>query len=162
MRFASTEPHYAHPKEYELLRLFMDHPRSAFSREQLLERVWGYDYVGETRTVDVHVRTLRQKLGEAAACIETYEASDTVLPQPGPRIPTLGKGPGRRRRTRHVCGASRVKRRIFWAIVLVSFTILVFCSVLIIWVAHERMLSSFMGRLDVEAYYLRQGMSGTG
>lgn len=58
-------------KEYELLRLFMDHPRSAFSREQLLERVWGYDYVGETRTVDVHVRTLRQKLGEAAACIET-------------------------------------------------------------------------------------------
>ena len=58
-------------KEYELLRLFMDHPRTAFGREQLLERVWGYDYVGETRTVDVHVRTLRQKLGDAAVCIET-------------------------------------------------------------------------------------------
>lgn len=58
-------------KEYELLRLFMDHPRTAFDREQLLERVWGYDYVGETRTVDVHVRTLRQKLGVVAACIET-------------------------------------------------------------------------------------------
>ena len=58
-------------KEYELLRLLMDHPRAAFDRDQLLERVWGYDYAGETRTVDVHVRTLRQKLGEAASCIET-------------------------------------------------------------------------------------------
>lgn len=58
-------------KEYELLKLFMDHPRTAFGREQLLERVWGYDYAGETRTVDVHVRTLRQKLGDAAACVET-------------------------------------------------------------------------------------------
>lgn len=58
-------------KEYELLRLFMDHPRAAFAREHLLERIWGYDYAGETRTVDVHVRTLRQKLGVAAACIET-------------------------------------------------------------------------------------------
>ena len=48
-----------------------DHPRAAFDRDQLLERVWGYDYAGETRTVDVHVRTLRQKLGEAASCIET-------------------------------------------------------------------------------------------
>ncbi|HJB67093.1 MAG TPA: hypothetical protein H9768_12560 [Candidatus Mailhella merdavium] len=55
-----------------------------------------------------------------------------------------------------------MKRRIFGAIVLVSFTILVFCSVLIIWVAHERMLSSFMGRLDVEAYYLRQGIERDG
>lgn len=58
-------------KEYDLLRLFMDHPRAAFSREQLLDRVWGYDYAGETRTIDVHIRTLRQKLGVAAACIET-------------------------------------------------------------------------------------------
>ena len=58
-------------KEYELLRLLMDHPRAAFDRDQLLERVWGYVYAGETRTVDVHVRTLRQKLGEAASCIET-------------------------------------------------------------------------------------------
>lgn len=58
-------------KEYELLRLLMDHPRAAFDRDQLLERVWGYNYAGETRTVDVHVRTLRQKLGEAASCIET-------------------------------------------------------------------------------------------
>ena len=58
-------------KEYELLRLLMDHPRAAFDRDQLLERVWGYDYAGGTRTVDVHVRTLRQKLGEAASCIET-------------------------------------------------------------------------------------------
>lgn len=58
-------------KEYELLRLFMDHPRAAFEREQVLERVWGYAYGGETRTGDVHVRTLRQKLGAAASCIET-------------------------------------------------------------------------------------------
>lgn len=58
-------------KEYDLLRLFMDNPRAAFSREQLLNHVWGYNYIGETRTVDVHIRTLRQKLGEAASCIET-------------------------------------------------------------------------------------------
>ena len=58
-------------KECELLRLFMAHPGTAFTREQLMERVWGTDYCGETRTVDMHIRTLRQKLGEYGEMIET-------------------------------------------------------------------------------------------
>lgn len=59
------------PKEYELLRLFLEHPRQVFNRDQLLDRIWGYEFHGETRTVDVHIRTLRQKLGKLADCIET-------------------------------------------------------------------------------------------
>lgn len=58
-------------KEFELLRVLLQHPGRAFTREQLLSQVWGYDAEGETRTVDVHVRTLRQKLGPAADRIET-------------------------------------------------------------------------------------------
>lgn len=50
-------------KEYELLRLFLSRPGIVFTRDQLLSDVWGVDYDGETRTVDVHIRTLRQKLG---------------------------------------------------------------------------------------------------
>ncbi|MEX1209019.1 MAG: response regulator transcription factor [Acidimicrobiia bacterium] len=50
--------------EYELLRFFATHPGRVWSREQLLSRVWGYDYFGGARTVDVHVRRLRAKLGE--------------------------------------------------------------------------------------------------
>ena len=50
--------------EYELLRFFATHPGRVWSREQLLNRVWGYDYFGGARTVDVHVRRLRAKLGE--------------------------------------------------------------------------------------------------
>ena len=53
--------------EYELLRFFVTHPVRVWSREQLLERVWGYDYFGGARTVDVHVRRLRAKLGEERA-----------------------------------------------------------------------------------------------
>jgi DNA-binding response OmpR family regulator len=53
--------------EYELLRFFITHPVRVWSREQLLERVWGYDYFGGARTVDVHVRRLRAKLGEERA-----------------------------------------------------------------------------------------------
>jgi len=50
--------------EYELLRFFVEHPRRVWSREQILSKVWGYDYYGGSRTVDVHVRRLRAKLGE--------------------------------------------------------------------------------------------------
>lgn len=50
--------------EYELLRFFVDNPGRVWSREQILSRVWGYDYFGGSRTVDVHVRRLRAKLGE--------------------------------------------------------------------------------------------------
>lgn len=50
------------PKEFELLRVLAAHPGKVYSRDELLERIWGYDYAGDTRTVDVHVRHLRQKV----------------------------------------------------------------------------------------------------
>jgi len=50
------------PKEFELLRVLAAHPGKVYSRDELLERVWGYEYTGDTRTVDVHVRHLRQKV----------------------------------------------------------------------------------------------------
>ena len=58
-------------KEYELLYLFLSQPGIAFTREQLLSNVWNAEYLGETRTVDMHIRTLRQKLGEYGNIIET-------------------------------------------------------------------------------------------
>lgn len=51
------------PKEFDLLHYFIEHPRQVFSREQLLERVWGYQYYGDERTVDVHIKRLRNKIG---------------------------------------------------------------------------------------------------
>lgn len=58
-------------KEYELLKLFLSQPGVAFTREQLLQKVWNTDYVSESRTVDMHIRTLRQKLGSYGNIIET-------------------------------------------------------------------------------------------
>lgn len=58
-------------KEYELLRKFMENPGRAFTRNQLLGSIWGDEYIGETRTVDVHIGTLRTKLGRCGDCIET-------------------------------------------------------------------------------------------
>jgi DNA-binding response OmpR family regulator len=58
-------------KEFELLRYLNSHPSQVFSREQLLSEVWGYDYFGGTRTVDVHIRRLRAKLGEFEGLIGT-------------------------------------------------------------------------------------------
>lgn len=58
-------------KEYELLRKLMENQNIVLTRDKLLEEIWGYDFDGETRTVDVHVRTLRQKLGQAGEYIET-------------------------------------------------------------------------------------------
>ena len=58
-------------KEFEMLRLFLSHPGHAFTRDQIFAEIWGMDYVGETRTVDMHIRTLRQKLGSYGAMIET-------------------------------------------------------------------------------------------
>ena len=58
-------------KEFEILKLFMSNPGIVFSRDKLLSKVWGIDYLGESRTVDVHIKTLRQKLGDAGALIET-------------------------------------------------------------------------------------------
>lgn len=58
-------------KEYEMLRLFMKHPGRVFSRDQLLDKIWEAEYAGETRTVDVHIGTLRTKLGVCGEYIET-------------------------------------------------------------------------------------------
>lgn len=58
-------------KEFELLERLMRNQNIVLTRDQLLEDIWGYDFDGETRTVDVHVRTLRQKLGEKGEIIET-------------------------------------------------------------------------------------------
>jgi len=58
-------------KEFALLRFLMENRGRVFTRERLLAAVWGYDYAGGTRTVDVHIQTLRQKLGDCAAIIET-------------------------------------------------------------------------------------------
>ena len=69
-------------KEYELLRTFMENLGKAFTREQLLSSIWGIDFVGETRTVDVHIGTLRTKLGSCGGMIATvrgvgYRMEDT-------------------------------------------------------------------------------------
>ena len=58
-------------KEFELLRKLMKNREIVLTRDQLLGEIWGYDFDGETRTVDVHVRTLRQKLGEAGNLVKT-------------------------------------------------------------------------------------------
>lgn len=58
-------------KEYEMLRLFMNYPGRVFSRDQLLNEIWEAEYAGETRTVDVHIGTLRTKLGDCGEYIET-------------------------------------------------------------------------------------------
>ncbi len=58
-------------KEFELLKKFLLHSGIVFSRDKLLNDIWGYEFTGETRTVDVHIRTLRQKLGSAGDLVET-------------------------------------------------------------------------------------------
>ena len=58
-------------KEYELLRLFLSHPGIVFTRDKLFNNVWGNEYIGETRTVDMHIRTLRQKIAPYGKMIET-------------------------------------------------------------------------------------------
>lgn len=61
------------PKEYELLKLLVTNPGRAFSRDELLERIWGYEYYGDTRTVDVHIRHLRAKLKDDPTVSDAIE-----------------------------------------------------------------------------------------
>ena len=58
-------------KEFAMLRLFLLHPGKVYTRENLMSEVWGEEYYGESRTVDMHIKTLRQKLGDASGCIKT-------------------------------------------------------------------------------------------
>ena len=69
--FANGEKVMLTLKEFELLRIFMENPGRVFSRDVLLEKIWGTEFYGETRTVDVHIGTLRTKLGECGEYIET-------------------------------------------------------------------------------------------
>jgi two-component system alkaline phosphatase synthesis response regulator PhoP len=70
------------PREFDLLAFLARNPGRALSRDELLRKVWGYDYVGETRTVDVHVRRLRAKLGERHGLIETVLGAGYKLALP--------------------------------------------------------------------------------
>lgn len=71
MVYVNDEPCTLTFKEYELLKLLLHNAGIVVSREIILERVWGIDFEGESRTLDMHIRTLRQKLGEAGAMIRT-------------------------------------------------------------------------------------------
>ena len=69
--FCGGEPLSLTSREFDLLLHFMENPGVALSRDALLQHVWGWDFAGGSRTVDMHVLTLRQKLGEHASLIET-------------------------------------------------------------------------------------------
>ena len=58
-------------KEFELLHLLMSSPGTVFTRDSILSKIWGYEFDGESRTIDVHVRTLWQKLGECGDMVQT-------------------------------------------------------------------------------------------
>jgi DNA-binding response OmpR family regulator len=72
------------PREFDLLAFLARHPGRVLAREELLRKVWGYDYVGETRTVDVHVRRLRMKLGARQRLIETVTGAGYKFVPPAP------------------------------------------------------------------------------
>lgn len=73
--FVNDEPIKLNKKEWELLTLFLSHIGRVYTREELLNLVWGYDYFGYERTVDTHIKRLRQKLGEASSYIQTVYKS---------------------------------------------------------------------------------------
>jgi DNA-binding response OmpR family regulator len=72
------------PKEFDLLWELLDHRGLVLTRDQLLERVWGYTFAGDTRTVDVHVRQLRRKLGDAAPIVTVWGIGYKAGPAPAP------------------------------------------------------------------------------
>ena len=82
-RVAGTEVQLA-PKEFDLLWELLDHKGLVLTRDQLLERVWGYTFAGDTRTVDVHVRQLRRKLGEASPIVTVWGVGYKVGPERAP------------------------------------------------------------------------------
>jgi len=72
------------PKEFDLLWELLDHKGLVLTRDQLLERVWGYTFAGDTRTVDVHVRQLRRKLGDASPIVTVWGVGYKVGPERAP------------------------------------------------------------------------------
>ena len=83
-------------KEFELLRLFLSHPGMAFTREQLFTQVWNMEYMDDSRTLDMHIRTLRQKLGAYGKLIETvrnvgYRMETYVRPEVAEKVIAISK-----------------------------------------------------------------------
>ncbi len=74
------------PKEFDLLWELLDHRGIVLTRDQLLERVWGYTFAGDTRTVDVHVRQLRRKLGDACPVVTVWGVGYKVSAEPRPAV----------------------------------------------------------------------------
>ena len=72
------------PREFELLAFMASRPGRVSTRDELLRKVWGYDYMGETRTVDVHIRRLRAKLGAKSNLIETVMGAGYKLTRQAP------------------------------------------------------------------------------
>ena len=78
--FVGEEEIQLAPKEFDLLWELLDHRGLVLTRDQLLERVWGYTFAGDTRTVDVHVRQLRRKLGDASPIVTVWGVGYKVAP----------------------------------------------------------------------------------
>jgi DNA-binding response OmpR family regulator len=72
------------PKEFDLLWELLDHRGLVLTRDQLLERVWGYTFAGDTRTVDVHVRQIRRKLGDASPIVTVWGVGYKVASEKAP------------------------------------------------------------------------------
>jgi len=86
--------------EYELLKFLLTHPNRVFSREALLQRVWGYDYYGGARTVDVHIRRVRAKLGqEHAHRVQTIRSVGYLFELAAPATRAATKGGARQRQS---------------------------------------------------------------
>jgi DNA-binding response OmpR family regulator len=83
VKVGETEVQLA-PKEFDLLWELLDHRGLVLTRDQLLERVWGYTFAGDTRTVDVHVRQLRRKLGDASPIVTVWGVGYKVSPAKDP------------------------------------------------------------------------------
>ena len=91
--------------EYELLFFFLSHPGMVFTREQLLDRIWGYDFAGNSRTVDTHVKTLRQKLGSCLLYTSAYSVTEKTEETERFRLTVMYGG-------RQVQGEGGVKERL--------------------------------------------------
>ena len=69
------------PKEYELLLCFLKHPRQVFTRTALLDQIWGYDFAGDTRTVDIHIQRIRKKAGLEETLLTVFGVGYKYVPQ---------------------------------------------------------------------------------
>jgi len=80
MVYRDGKPVELTPKEYDLLLYFLKHPRQVFTRDILLEQIWGYDYMGDTRTVDIHIQRLRRKTGLGEKLVTVFGVGYKYVP----------------------------------------------------------------------------------